>query len=403
MDRSLGRRALFGVGYISVILLAVGLLIAQSQGVFRDPVVVTGEFASVGDGLPVGSDVKLRGVIVGRVAAVDASPGRFDVEMELQPEFADQVPASVQARILPTNLFGAPFVDLRIAGEEGPAIEAGATVPEDLSAGSVQMQTVFQKVYDVLVAVKPAKLNETLTAIADAMRGNGDRIGHMIERAESYVSALNRHAEVFKDDLGLLADALDGVDQAAPDLLASMDDVSAVARVFVEERVGLQRLLAAGIDASDRAGDFIREQGPRIIRFLDQTARFAGIVAPNAIYIERSLVALGSMAGQLASIAPGNTGAHIEGYLVTTEFPTYTSADCPRYGSLAGRNCDGSNGRLSGRLRPAPDYGGTTGSVGTPEEQRLIGQMTGAQRGDETDLATVLLGPVIRGGTVVSR
>lgn len=399
MNRSLGRRALFGAAYITVILLAVGMLIAQSQGVFRDPVVVTGNFASVGDGLPVGSDVKLRGVIVGRVAAVDASPGRFDVQMELKPEFADRVPASVQARILPTNLFGAPFVDLRVAGDEGPAIEAGATVPEDLSAGSVQMQTVFQKVYDVLVAVKPAKLNVTLTAIADAMRGNGDRIGHMIERAESYVSALNAHTGVFQDDLTLLADALEGVDQAAPDLLASIDDVSALARVFVEERVGLQRLLAAGINASDRAGDFIREQGPRIIRFLDQTARFAEIVAPNAVYIDRSLVALGTIAGKFATIGPGYTGAHIQGYAVTTEFPTYTSADCPRYGSLAGRNCGGS----SGRLRPAPDYGGTTGSVGTAEEQRLIGQLAGAQQGEETDLATVLLGPVVRGAMVVSR
>ena len=393
-------RAVAGVAYMTVLLLVSAALVMQSQGAFHKSFTVTTTLSSVGDGLPVGSDVKLRGLIVGRVGEIQASPGRHVVRLDLKPEFASQIPASVQTRVLPTNLFGAPYLDLRPAGAEMPALVPGASIPQDTSRESVQLQTVFKKVYDVLVAVDPAKLSVTLAAIADALRGNGERIGQMIEQADAYLSTLNQHADTFRQDLTLLANTLEGVDQASPDLLQALKNTASVARVIVEERNGLRKLLAAGISSADSAGDFVRVNGGRIVRVVGLTAQVADIVAPVSPQIARTLEAVRLITTKLPTIVHPGFGLLIAAQLFIGRLPTYSNADCPRYPGLAGPNCTG-----PGATRPSADvepvYGGSVANVGSPEDKRTLGLVLNPREPDKAiDLASLLLGPALRGTTV---
>lgn len=396
--------ALRGVVYAAVLLLGAGLLLAVSQGAFNDRFRATALLSDVGDGLPEGSDVKLRGVLVGRVAGVDSVPGqaRHTVRLDLKPEFADGIPASVKARIIPTNIFGAPSVELIADDGDVRPLAEDAVIPADTSAETVKMQTALDKLHDVLRAVQPAKLNSALYNISRALEGQGAEIGDTISRLDGYLSALNPHVDTFGENLTALSDALEGLQRSAPALLDTVDSVLPTAKTLVEKENRLVSTLAGGARVSDTWQGFLDENGERVISLMRTSRPMLGVLAEQRGFIPVSFRELGRGVKALGGVFDPDTGqARLNLGFVLTPYDPYTSADCPRYGDHAGPNCDDpvpqrtQSERTSQRPRSA---GGTVGPVGGPEEQELFGDMLGEGAGD---IGSLLLGPILRGKAVV--
>ena len=77
-----------------------------------------------------------------------------------------------------------------------------------LSAGAVlhsknvstEINTVFENVVDLLNMIDPLKLNAVLTAVADAVRGQGERIGKATTDLNQVLQALNARSETIRQD-----------------------------------------------------------------------------------------------------------------------------------------------------------------------------------------------------------
>ncbi|MCV4626884.1 MCE family protein, partial [Escherichia coli] len=79
-------------------------------------------------------------------------------------------PANVEAQIRATTVFGAKFVDLIYPSDPSKQrLEPGQVIVS--RNVTVEANTVFQNVVDVLEQVDPAKLNSTLYALAEGVRG----------------------------------------------------------------------------------------------------------------------------------------------------------------------------------------------------------------------------------------
>ena len=108
------RRRLQGVAFLVALVLLLGLAVAQYNKAFTEVARVTLETDTIGNQLQTASDVKVRGVIVGDVRAVDASADGATIELAIEPEYLEQIPADVTARLLPKTLFGERFVNLEM-------------------------------------------------------------------------------------------------------------------------------------------------------------------------------------------------------------------------------------------------------------------------------------------------
>lgn len=194
------RRALAGRGVIMLGLIAglIALVAAQFSGTFASGAAVRTVQHNAGDALVLGSDVKMRGVVVGRVTGVHRVLGKVgaDVSLLIDPGRVSSVPAGVTARILPANVFGQDFVELLPPSAPGPHIQSGVQIPEDTSAQSLELADVFQKLYRVLSAVQPAKLATALGALAEALNGRGDQINSVIGRSNTYLGGLSRNCRI---------------------------------------------------------------------------------------------------------------------------------------------------------------------------------------------------------------
>ena len=84
---------------------------------------------------------------------------------------------------------------------------------------STEVNTVFENVVGVLDQIDPAKLNSVLSALAEGVRGQGERIGQATTDANQVLLALNPRSETVRADWQALKDFSDTYSVAAQDIL----------------------------------------------------------------------------------------------------------------------------------------------------------------------------------------
>ena len=142
-------------------------LLIKATGRLDPYVRVVAALINVGDGLPQRSDVKYHGVLVGMVNGVTpAANGEPNyVHIDLNPTYAASIPASVTARVVPSNVFAVSSVQLVDRGP-GPAIRAGAKILEDTELPTVLFQTTISKLRDILAATGRGREDKTVGILA---------------------------------------------------------------------------------------------------------------------------------------------------------------------------------------------------------------------------------------------
>jgi phospholipid/cholesterol/gamma-HCH transport system substrate-binding protein len=239
-------------GAIGLLLLvaAITVGIQAAFGAFAGGYELRGPFASAGQGLLSGSDVKVRGVNVGEVKGIRLVDNRAEIRLRI--EDGTQIPVNAQAVIQPKTLFGEKFVDILPGDDEltGPYLGDGDEIVDTL--GGFELEQVLADAYPVLEAINPAEVAVVLDELATAGRGLGPNINRQIVNGAVLAElGASNDAEFrqFTSDLALLAEELELL---APDLIAGARDLN-VALPPLNERS--DRLNAALRDTGRLAGD----------------------------------------------------------------------------------------------------------------------------------------------------
>jgi len=321
-----------------VVLVAIGLLLGlvylRGSGRWGGDPTVYADVTNAGGSLRAGSDVKLRGVIVGRVTGIDRSPdGGVRVAMTLPQDRLGEVPGAVVARILPATVFGTSFVDLVPPKDRGgPTLRAGAVVPADTSTDTVELQQALDDIDSLVKALGPAELATTIGAAAVALHGRGDQLGRTAEALDAYLRKLNPAMPLVRADLGKLADGLEVVREVAPELLQATDDGLVTARTIVDQQDAIQAILTGGAGFASDSDAFIRANGVQLTRFVDNS-----YLLLDALYDNRHVGITQAIATNI-QVAVAVASAVHDGMLQTDAVlrfdapPYYTPGDRPAYG-----------------------------------------------------------------------
>ena len=157
--------------------------------------------------------VMLRGVQVGRVSQIGDGKNMASLKLEIDPDQVRYIPANVEAQISATTAFGAKFVDLVYPQNPSPARLAAGAVLHSKNV-STEINTVFENVVDLLNMIDPLKLNAVLTAVAEGVRGQGERIGEATTDLNQVLLALNARSDTIRQDWRSLRNFSDTYDAA---------------------------------------------------------------------------------------------------------------------------------------------------------------------------------------------
>ncbi|MGV9541271.1 MlaD family protein [Nocardia beijingensis] len=335
---------LAGLAVLTTVAVLLYLLALRYTGYFEDKLPVTVVLTSTGDGLPGRADVKFRGMVVGRVAAVDvvARGASQRARVDLKPGIAETIPVNVTARVIPNNLFGVTAIEFVDNGPEPRTLRAGATIQEDTSSETVALQTTLNVLRDVLEKIQPEKLGRVLATLAAALDPAARVPGSTVERLDNWLTEIRATPgiDALLGDLGRASIALS---QSAPELVGVLSESVTTARTLAERRSKLVDLLATGNATVDSVNAlFARnpDAGKFLVSGLD--GLFGGLAKdPEAIpYTAANLnVALQRLA---TTFHFGPSKQMVWKMDVSfTPFQQYTAKDCPHYGDQYGPRCGG--------------------------------------------------------------
>jgi len=320
---------------------------------------MTAYLPASGDTLGPASNVKYHGLVVGRVINVRGPDARAGVtessaRIVLKPDQADQIPANVTARVLPSTIFGSEFIELvepaKPATRRLPSVQK---IPADRSAQTVRIMDAVAAGERILRAVDPSQLDATVSALAEMLDDNGADVGQFIERAGDYLGTMIEHSDAFYRDLRLLGNVLQGAADAEPHLVAALRNSHSTLRLMVEQRRSIDALILSSTGLSGETTTFLDANADNLIGTVRAGEPIVHIYNGRRGKLAQLLQAVPNV---LSNGANGVRDGKIkmEGLM---QFPfefgkPYSAKDCARYVGAKADNCAG------GRRYHSP-YGGS--------------------------------------------
>ena len=250
-------RPLAGLATVVVVAFVVAVAVGLFRGDFTTSVPVT--VVSPRAGLVMNPDaaVKMRGVEVGKVDSIDVRPnGEAVLHLAMHPSQMALIPANVLVDIASTSVFGAKFVEL-VPPDKPSSEHLRANQVLEGKHVTVEINTVFQQLTSLLSTIDPAKLNETLGAIASAVNGRGHKIGQMLSDLDSFLAKEDPSLPALSHDLEVLPAVSNAYADAAPDLLATADNSIRISKSIVDEERNLDAFLISSIGLADMGNDVV--------------------------------------------------------------------------------------------------------------------------------------------------
>jgi phospholipid/cholesterol/gamma-HCH transport system substrate-binding protein len=260
---------LAGVVLTILLVAATALVYFQFRGDFlkREQLVMMSDRAGLS--MDPGAKVTYNGVEIGRVASVDevtvGDQPRAKITLDVDPQYIRLLPANVDAKISATTVFGNKYISF--SSPKNPAsqrIKSSDVI--DATNVTTEFNTLFETLTSVSEKVDPIKLNQTLTATAQALQGLGDRFGQSVINGNEILADLNPKMPQLRRTNQLLADLGDVYANAAPDLFDGLENAATTAHTLNDEQGNIDQALMASIGFGNTGAEIFEKGGPYLIR-----------------------------------------------------------------------------------------------------------------------------------------
>jgi ABC-type transporter Mla subunit MlaD len=340
-----------GVAVLVVIALATAGLLAKSTGMLNSYVRVVADLINVGDGLPAQSDVKYHGLLVGSVTdVIPAAYGKPNyVHINLKPDYAKDIPTSVTARVVPSNVFAVSSIQLVDSGPGAASasmIRDGTHIAENGELSTVIFQTTVSKLRDILAATGRGREDHSLGILAAVGAATDNRRVKLLNAGANMSRLLDQLNGIVATEPGpstvsALLDATHGLQSTAPDLVDALHQAVEPMRAFAEKRAELASLVSGGQHTVGVAREAFDNHTDQLIQITHDLTPVLGVLANNADKFVPIFTRVNRLSDKFFEqlYSPTLITNNMRTSISFTPMHTYTRADCPQYGELKGPSC----------------------------------------------------------------
>jgi phospholipid/cholesterol/gamma-HCH transport system substrate-binding protein len=278
--------------------------------------------------------------------------------------------------------------------------------------------------------VQPAEVNYTLTALATALEGRGEKIGENLVVLDDYLKRTNPQLPALVEDLRMLGQVSEQYRAAMPELARLLRNSVTTGHTFVQKEQKIEALFSDVADVSSTSQDFLEANGDNIIRLGDLSVPQLRLMEKYSPEYPCLFKGMSNWIPRMNSGWRGH-GLHINLETLPAQPTGYSPADDPEYNAKAGPHCEtlpsppysqanpGPQPPMSavddgvedghGKFRPraATGFDLTTGFAGTAAERSVVDAIAAPLMGVPVDgvpdVAALLFGPLARGAEVSVR
>ncbi|WP_174188731.1 MCE family protein [Nocardia barduliensis] len=357
------RLKIAGAALILLVAAVVVVAVAMFAGRFNSTVTVTVEAPRSGLVLDPDAKVRMRGVEIGRVSAVESGTDRARLRLALDPELLELVPANATVDIRSTTVFGAKYVNFVVPGVPSPTpMRPGATIRAD--SVTVEYNTLFQRLSAILAEIEPAELNAALAALGTALQGRGDRLGDLLVRTDDYLRQINPSLPALRRDLSSAGQVTELYADTAPDLLRTASNATVTGATLAHGAADLDAVLLSLIGLADTIRSALTENEPGLTAVLETLRPTSSLLDAYSPVLYCVVVGIARALPLAEAIIGGNApGAMFNASFMYGARPYEYPGDLPKVNATGGPRCDNILDRVPGSHA---DYVVTDTNEGAP-------------------------------------
>jgi phospholipid/cholesterol/gamma-HCH transport system substrate-binding protein len=208
------RGARLALAVVLIGVLAAGVLVTLLPAAVIGKTTLIAYFDN-SNGIYPGDDVRILGVPVGKITAIEPQPQRAKITFWVDDHYS--VPAEARAVILSPSLVSSRAVELTPVYTGGPTMPSGTVIPRERTAVPVEwddLRVQLQKLSQTLQPTQPggvSTLGAFVNTVADNLRGQGGGIRDTVIKLSQTLATLGDHSgDLFAtvENLSLLVSAL---------------------------------------------------------------------------------------------------------------------------------------------------------------------------------------------------
>lgn len=275
------------IGAISLALLALLLVAAvRAQDL---PIIGGGDtyhanFTESG-GLKVDDEVRIAGVRVGQVDAVELDGNEVKVSFKVDSGEAFGVDTAASIRV--KTILGQMFLALEPAGEG--QLEEDATIPAERTTSPFNVVDAFEGLAETSADIDTDQLARSLTTLADLTRNTPDEFRNALDG----LSRLSANIAAKDDRINELLVNLERVsvvlDDQSDEIIQLMRDSDVLFRALVARRDSVHRLLVSTSRLSRELTTLVRQSRADLKPALDHLENVVAVLNKNEDNLDNSL------------------------------------------------------------------------------------------------------------------
>jgi phospholipid/cholesterol/gamma-HCH transport system substrate-binding protein len=288
-----------------------------------------------------GAKVKYRGLQIGKVESISYSADQARLTLAINSDQMHFVPSNATVHIAGNTIFGAKSVEFVPPPTPSPtSLRPDAHV--EASAVSLEVNTLFQSLIDLLHKVDPVELNGTLSALSEGLRGHGDDFGALLAGLNTLARQSNPKLPALQEDFRKAGVVANTYADAAPDLNTVIDNLPTINKTVVDEQHNLNDTLLATIGLSNNAYETLE---PAEQNFIDAINRLRAPIKVAHDYSPEFGCLFAGIGRGIKEFAP-LIGVRKAGLFTSSSFvlgaPSYTYPESlPIVNASGGPNCRG--------------------------------------------------------------
>jgi phospholipid/cholesterol/gamma-HCH transport system substrate-binding protein len=271
--------ALVCLGFTGLLVVVIGNISFATRATYA------ASFEEI-QGLLVNDDVKISGVTLGRVEAIDHEPGGLvRVDFSLNDDVA--IPEDSTLAIRWRNVTGLRY--LYVEPGEGEPTDEGHLFPREQTRSPADLGSLLQRIVPFIDALDPSLQNQILEALSTALVGREDEVRDLIrEGGELTQTIASREAEIERllSNSVTVLDAYASREEQLRGLIDSFADVAATLRERNDE---LDSAIVSIGDGQEELARLVEANDDEIGLAVDALEDLTGVLRGQADDFERVL------------------------------------------------------------------------------------------------------------------
>ncbi|MBH0780935.1 MCE family protein [Nocardia bovistercoris] len=306
-------KALLGFSFFAVIAIALTYTIWSTlqRSVPGDTSSYSATFSDV-MGVRVGDDVRMAGVRVGRVDAIDFEDD-YKARVEIRIQRRQRLTTTTKALVRYQNLIGQRYIALAPGDDDGAPLEAGGHIPIERTEPSFDVSALLSGFEPLFSVLQPDQVNSLSETLIQALQGDNVSLSTLITQAADLANTFGQRDRILGDVISNLSSVLSGLANRSQELETLITQSRALVEALYAEGESLKSSVTQVATATDSLVGLVTEVKPKLAGAQNDATAGVALLLLNGAALDKAAVQFPTFLNALARFT--GYGAYGNAYL----------------------------------------------------------------------------------------